>query len=174
MEVFLEPIRATDRLVLFGAGHVGRATAAFALATGWAVTVVDDRDDQNTAERFPGCERVVQDARRYAADLRGSAHTWVFVVTHDHALDQDLVERLVCEDWAWIGLIGSRAKVAKFHLRLRAAGVPMERLARLSGPVGLDIGAETPEEIAISVLAEMVRVRRGVSRPALPLGISSR
>ena len=85
-----------------------------------------------------------------------------------------LTERLVAQDWAWLGLIGSRAKVTKFHLRLRAAGVSPERLARISGPVGLDIGAETPEEIAISVLAEMIRVRRKVDRPPLPLGLTTR
>ncbi len=174
MEVFLEPLRPTDRLLLFGAGHVGRATAAFARDAGWAVTVVDDRDDQNTAERFPGCERLLVDPRRYAATLQADPRTWVFVVTHDHALDQDLTERLVAQDWAWLGLIGSRAKVTKFHLRLRAAGVTPDRLARISGPVGLDIGAETPEEIAISVLAEMIRVRRKVDRPPLPLGLNSR
>lgn len=174
MEVFVEPLRPTDRLILFGAGHVARATASFAREAGWAVTVVDDRDDQNTAERFPGCERVLTDPRRFASALDSDARAWLFVVTHDHALDQDLVEALVVRDWAWLGLIGSRAKVTKFHLRLRAAGIPAERLERLSGPVGLDIGAETPEEIAISVLAEMIRVRRRVARPPLPMGLHGR
>ena len=164
MEVFIEPIRPVDKLVIFGAGHVARPTALFAREAGWAVTVVDDRDELNTEARFPGCERVVRDARAYARTLPADARTWIFLVTHDHALDQDLLETLVVHDWAWLGLIGSRAKVTKFHLRLRAAGVPAERLARVSAPVGLDIGAETPEEIALSVVAELVRERRGVTR----------
>jgi xanthine dehydrogenase accessory factor len=172
MEVYIEPLAPTDRLVLFGAGHVAKATAAFAREAGWSVTVVDDRDDQNTAERFPGCERCLTDPRGFARRLVPDGRTWVFVVTHDHQLDQDLIELLVPHDWAWLGLIGSRAKVTRFHLRLRAAGVPVERLARVSGPVGLDIGAETPAEIAVSVLAEMVRVRRQVSRPPLPMRIA--
>ena len=174
MDVYVEPMRPTDRLILFGAGHVGRATAQFAREAGWSVCVVDDREEQNTPERFPGCERVVTDARQYASQLQADARSWIFLVTDDHAIDQDLLERLVVHDWAWIGLIGSRAKVTKFHLRLRAAGVAPERLARVSGPVGLDIGAETPEEIGISVLAEMIRVRRGSTRPPLPMGLAVR
>ncbi len=164
MEVFIEPLRPVDRLVIFGAGHVARPTALFAREAGWAVTVVDDRDELNTEARFFGCERVESDPRAFARTLAADPNTWVFIVTHDHALDQDVLETLVNRDYAWVGLIGSRAKITKFHLRLRAAGVSPERLARVSAPVGIDIGAETPEEIAISVLAELVRARRGITR----------
>lgn len=169
MDVYLEPLRPTDRLLLFGAGHVARPTALFAREAGWAVTVVDDRDELNTEERFPGCERVVKDPRAYARALTGDPRTWVFIVTHEHQLDQDVLESCLPHAWAWLGMIGSKTKVARFRLRLEAAGVPREALARVSAPVGLDLGAETPEEIAISVLAELVRVRRGVTRPATPL-----
>lgn len=164
MDVYLEPLRPTDRLVIFGAGHVARPTALFAREAGWAVTVVDDRDELNTEERFFGCERVVRDPRAYARTLPGDPRTWVFLVTHEHQLDQDLLELCLPKPWAWLGMIGSKTKVARFRLRLEAAGVPRELLSRVSAPVGLDIGAETPEEIAISVLAELVRVRRGVTR----------
>ena len=165
MDVFIEPLRPVDRLLLFGAGHVARPTALFAREAGWAVTVIDDRDELLTEARFPNCERVEREPRAYARSLAGDARGWVFLVTHDHQLDQDLLELLLAHKWAWIGLIGSRTKVAKFRVRLRAAGITEAQLARVSGPVGLDIGAETPEEIAIAVLAEMVRTRRGVQRP---------
>lgn len=164
MDVFIEPLRPTDRLVVFGAGHVARPTALFAREAGWQVTVVDDRDELNTEDRFFGCERVVGDPRAYARALRPDPRTWIFLVTHEHQLDQDLLELLVGHDWAWLGLIGSKTKIARFRLRLEAAGVLRERLDRVSAPVGVDIGAETPEEIAISVLAELVRTRRGVAR----------
>ncbi len=169
MDVFIEPLRPVDRLVIFGAGHVARPTASFAREAGWSVTVVDDREDLNTEDRFPGCERLVREPRAVARGLVSEPRTWILLVTHDHQLDQDLLELLVAHDWAWLGLIGSRTKITKFHLRLRAAGVDPARLARVSAPVGLDIGAETPEEIAISVLAEMIHVRRGVIRPPAPL-----
>ncbi|MSQ04154.1 MAG: xanthine dehydrogenase accessory protein XdhC [Myxococcales bacterium] len=165
MDVFIEPLRPVDRLLLFGAGHVARPTALFAREAGWAVTVIDDRDELLTEARFPGCDRVGREPRAFARTLDGDPRGWVFLVTHDHQLDQDLLEVLLAKQWAWIGLIGSRTKVAKFRLRLRAAGVSEAQIARVSGPVGLDIGAETPEEIAIAVLAEMVRTRRGVTRP---------
>lgn len=164
MDVFIEPMRPVDRLLLFGAGHVARPTALFAREAGWVVTVIDEREELLTEARFPDCERVERDPRAYARTLAGDPRGWVFLVTHDHQLDQDLLELVLAHEWAWIGLIGSRTKVAKFRLRLRAAGVSEAQLARVSAPVGLDIGAETPEEIAIAVLAEMVRVRRGVVR----------
>ena len=175
MDVFIEPIEPVERLVVFGAGHVARPTAAFARELGFAVTVVDDREEWADASRFPGVELRCTDPRRFAADLQVDARTWILVTTHDHRLDQDLVEALLPRPWAWMGLIGSRAKAAKFLIRMRAAGLDPARFADLSTPVGLDIGAETPEEIAVSICAEIVRVRRRApgapsgSRPTQPL-----
>ena len=102
-----------------------------------------------------------------ARKIAASPLTYALVVTHDHALDQDLVEILLGVDLAYLGLIGSRAKVAKFMLRLRAAGLDPARLACLSAPVGLDLGAETPAEIAVAIVAELVARRRGASVPTM-------
>ena len=169
MEVYIEPLTPRERLVVFGAGHVALPTAALARDLGFDVTVVDDREDYADPARFPGATVLNVDPRRWAASLETDARTYVLVVTHDHALDQDLLEMLLPRTWAWLGLIGSRAKVAKFFVRLRAAGVDEALFAKVSTPVGLDIGAETPEEIAVSIAAELVRVRRGVTRPPVPL-----
>jgi xanthine dehydrogenase accessory factor len=169
MDVYIEPMRPVERLVVFGAGHVGRPTAALARQLGFAVTVVDEREEWATAERFPEVEIVRADPRAYASTLATDERTYLLVTTHDHRLDQDLLAALLDRPWAWLGLIGSRAKAAKFFIRLRAAGVDEAKLARVSTPVGLDIGAETPEEIAVSIAAELVRVRRGVTRPPIPL-----
>jgi xanthine dehydrogenase accessory factor len=160
-EVYVEPIEPLAHLVLFGAGHIGQLVAAQALQLGWRVTLVDARDEWNTAERFPGCERVERDPRAWLANTVLSRDVWALVVTHDHALDQDLVERLLPQRLAWLGLVGSRAKVARFCTRLRAAGMDPALFAQLRAPVGLDLGAESPAEIALSILAEMVATRRG-------------
>ena len=138
-------------------------------ALDFEVVVVDERDELLTEERFPGVRRVLEDPRLFLASVDHQPEDFVLVVTHDHALDQDLVEHLLAVDLAWLGMIGSQGKVARFLVRFRAAGVPVDTLRRLSAPVGLDIGAETPAEIAVSIAAEVVRVRRRSQGPTQPL-----
>ena len=111
------------------------------------------------AERFPGCERVLLDPRR-ALPAELGPRDYVVLVTHSHPLDQDLLEALIAKDYAYLGLIGSKAKITRFFIRLRAAGVDEALLRRVSAPIGLDLGAETPEEIAVAIAAEIIRVRR--------------
>lgn len=169
MEVYIEPIEPVERLVLFGAGHVARPTAVIAAQLGFTVTVVDEREEWADPAAFPGCAVVCADPRRFAAELVVDRRTWILLTTHEHALDQDLLQTLIDRDFAWLGLIGSRSKAAKFFLRLRAAGVDERRFDRISTPVGLDLGAETPAEIAVAIAAELVRTRRGADRPPIPL-----
>jgi xanthine dehydrogenase accessory factor len=169
MEVFIEPLTPQPHLVIFGAGHVARPTGALALDLGFRVTVIDERDDWATTDRFPDCALVVRDPKRALEELTVDSNTYLLIVTHDHALDQYLLEALIVQRWAWLGLIGSRAKVTKFFLRLRAAGIDETLFERVSAPVGLDLGAETPEEIAVSIHAELIRVRRQCARPPFPL-----
>lgn len=170
MEAFVEPLESTPDLIIHGAGHVGAATARMAHAAGFRVTVVDDRPELLEEADLPDAVRRIEGDPRLMLDrLPKSPLAYHLVVTHDHSLDQDLVERLLPEDIAWCGLIGSRAKVTRFFVRFRAAGMDPALFPRLSAPVGIDIGAETPEEIAISILAELVRVRRRSTRPPAPL-----
>ncbi len=169
MEVYLEPLQTRTRLVLFGAGHVAHATAPLLLALDFDVTVVDEREDLNTPERFPGCTRHLADALDFARAETGNPAVHWLVVTHDHKLDQDLVEILLPKPCAWLGMIGSKAKVARFLVRYRAAGIDERLFSKLSAPVGLDVGAETPAEIGVSIAAELVRVRRRADRSPLPL-----
>lgn len=170
MEAFVEPLESTPDLVVYGAGHIGAATARMAASAGFRVTVVDERDELLESADLPaGVRRVEGDPRLLLPRLPTGPRSHHLVVTHDHALDQDLVERLLPEHLAWLGLIGSRAKVTRFFIRFRAAGMDPALFARLSAPVGLDIGAETPGEIAISIVAELVRVRRRAQRPPVPL-----
>lgn len=171
MEVFIEPIQTRDHLVIYGAGHVGTATAHIAARLDdLDVTVVDDREEWIDPARFPDNVTCTEaDPRRILDRLPFGPRTYHFIVTHSHPLDQDLVEALLPREAAWVGLIASKSKVTRFFIRLRAAGMDPALFSRLCSPVGLDIGAETPDEIAISVLAELTRVRRGARRPPLPL-----
>jgi xanthine dehydrogenase accessory factor len=169
VEVYVEPLQARVPMVVFGAGHVAQAVAPVLVALDFDVTVVDDRPELATAERFPGCMVVQGDAVAFARELEGHPDAHWLVVTHDHRLDQDLAEILLPKTCAWIGMIGSRGKVARFLVRFTAAGLDPALFRKLCAPVGLDIGAETPAEIAVAIAAELVRVRRGADRTPLPL-----
>lgn len=165
MEVYVEPLSPRESVVVFGAGHVAHALVPMLVALDFDVTVVDERDELLTEERFHGVRRVLSDGRTLATELPGGDDCYWLVVSHDHSLDQDLIEQLLPKSFAWLGMIGSRGKLARFLVRFRAAGMDPALFSRLSSPVGLDLGAETPAEIAVSVAAELVRVRRGSAAP---------
>jgi xanthine dehydrogenase accessory factor len=125
------------------------------------VWVVDERDELNTAERFPGCQLLIDDPsdalRRHELDERD----WVVIVTHDHQLDERALQSASDNQSRYIGLVGSRRKVFRLVERVRDKRQGDLPLERLFAPVGLDIGAVTPEEIAVSIVAELIALRRG-------------
>ncbi len=165
MTMFVEPLTPSPLLVVLGAGHVGRALASAARAVGFRVTVADERLDQ-LATLEPDIARVDHlDVGALSID----AATFVMVTTHDHGLDQRLVEQLLPRAPRWLGLIGSRRKAAMTRERLEAKGFVPEQIAALRCPVGLAIGAETPAEIAAAIVAELVAVRRAAPLPAAAL-----
>lgn len=162
MDVFIEPVAPPPDLYVVGAGHVGFHVARLAASVGFRVHVIDDRSAFANAERFPDAAEVVVDdipAWLTQAALPRGSH--VVVVTRGHRHDLDAVRALACRDLAYLGLIGSRAKVARLFETLVEEGVPQDALRRVHAPIGLDIGAVTPEEIAISIVAELIAVRRG-------------
>ncbi len=166
MVVHLEVLEAQPRLIVFGAGHVARPLAALAAGTGFGVQVVDARPEWLSSERFPYATRVLREPDAWVREQvpgwdATAADVYAVVTTHDHALDQRVVQELLRVPLRYTGLIGSLAKQRKFALRLRARGFDDAQLARLHSPVGLPIGARTPEEIAVSIVAELVAVRRG-------------
>ncbi len=164
MEVFVEPVEGTQRLFLFGAGHVARPTAAIARSLGFEVTVVDDRDDLNTEARFPGCRRVLAEPAEAAAELGLTERDFVLIVTHDHRLDEEALCACARRPHRYVGLIGSRRKILRILQRIEARrGLPP--LDRVYAPVGLDIGAVSPEEIAVSICAELVALRHHRAAP---------
>lgn len=162
MDVHIDPLTPTPALYIVGAGHVGHSLARAAAATGFRLHVIDDREKFANADRFPDAELVVEPIPEWLhrADIAPSA--FVVVVTRGHQHDLDAMRALAARDLRYLGLIGSRAKVARIYDALLAEGMPSECLQRVHAPIGLQIGAVTPEEIAISILAELIAVRRGV------------
>ncbi|HJL15780.1 MAG TPA: XdhC/CoxI family protein [Sandaracinaceae bacterium LLY-WYZ-13_1] len=164
MEVFVEPVEGRPRLVIFGAGHVGKAVAEVARTIGFRVTVVDDRDELNTEARFAGCARVLAEPAEAADGLAPTDRDWLLVVTHDHRLDEEALDTYARLPHAYLGVIGSRRKIYRILQRIAARrGVPP--LDAVYAPVGLDIGAVSPEEIAVSIAAELVALRHGHRGP---------
>jgi xanthine dehydrogenase accessory factor len=161
MTVFLEKHGAPALLTVFGAGHVAKELAALAAHVGFRVTVVDERREWLTPERFPAATRRLEPPDEVAKQLEGSPSAYCCVVTHDHPLDQACVEALVRKPLAYLGVIGSERKAARFRQRLLAAGFSEAEAARFESPMGVEIGALTPAEIAVSVVARLVAVRRG-------------
>ncbi len=156
--LFIEPFLPRPRLVIFGAGHVGRALCGFAAASGFRVTVVDEREELLKPELLAEAEALLDDHRH--PELPYGKNTFVMVTTHDHALDQRLVEYTLKHNYRWLGLIGSRRKAELTKKRLLTKGFGPEQVGAVRCPVGLAIGAQTPEEIAISILAELIAVKR--------------
>ena len=161
---FVEPVLPNARLVLFGAGHVAHAVAPLALNVGFEVVVCDEEESFASEARFPGVQLLHSfDAKECARELGGwDADDHVIVLTRDHAIDQTLIEALLpsASSVAYLGLIGSRGKVERFRKRLE--GKPdwdADAWAKLHAPVGLAIGAEDPEEIALAIVGDLVKTR---------------
>jgi xanthine dehydrogenase accessory factor len=169
MDVHVDPLEPTPHLYIVGAGHVGFHLARAAAEAGFRIHVVDDREKFASAGRFPGAEVVVEPIPDWLHRAEIPASAYAVVVTRGHTHDLDAMRALAARDLKYLGLIGSRAKVARISEVLLAEGMPRECLARVHSPIGLDIGAVTPAEIAISILAELIAVRRGVETGRLSL-----
>jgi xanthine dehydrogenase accessory factor len=160
-QLFAEPLVATPELVVVGAGHVGQALARIAPQAGYAVTVLDDRASFANPLRLPEARRiVVADPRESLRALAPRRDRSIVLVTRGHRLDAECLRLAVGLDLAYLGMIGSRRRVRRILEHLAAEGVEAARLSRVRAPIGLDIGAETPGEIAVAILAEIIDVRR--------------
>lgn len=160
-KVFIEPLNSRPRLILFGAGHVGRALAPLAAGCGFRVSVVDDRPECATTELLPGAAEVICSPMAEALDnMAVDDATFILVVTKGHVSDFAVVRRALRTPAAFIGLVGSRRKREALFGELRAEGVAERDLERIVSPVGIAIGAETPEEIAVSIVAQLIERTR--------------
>jgi xanthine dehydrogenase accessory factor len=162
MEVFIEPVEASPEVYVFGAGHVGYFVGRMAHEVGFKVHVVDDREKFANTERFGAdIDVVVDDIPAWLASHRLPATAYAVVVTRGHRHDLDAMRALAEHPLRYLGLIGSKAKVRRIFDALREEGMARERLEGIHAPIGLDIGAITPQEIAVSIVAELIAVKHG-------------
>ena len=166
MDVFIEPLEAPPALYVFGAGHVGFYLARIASEAGFEIHVVDDRAAFANRERFPfAASVVVEDLPTWLAGAQIPPTAYAVVVTRGHRNDLETLQALVGRELRYLGLIGSRAKVARIYDQLlNEDHATLEQLSRVHAPIGLDIGAVTPQEIAVSIVAELIAIRRGRAR----------
>ena len=161
-EVMIEVTERPATLLIVGGGHIGQSLATIGAHAGFSVAVLDDRAAFANPERFATADRVIcgdfaQELRRFPID----AATYIVLVSRGHKQDELSLREVVRSGAAYVGMIGSRRRVGAVLTHLAREGYPREALARVHTPIGLEIGAETPEEIAVSIIAEIIAVRRG-------------
>lgn len=161
-EVFIEPIPVVPTAYIFGAGHISYFVAKVAKMVGFRVVVIDDRPQYANKERFPDADEVIaEDFEVVCSKLPLNRYSYIVIVTRGHQHDAVVLEQVVYSKARYIGMIGSRSKVRLTYRSLEEMGVDKELLKRVYAPVGIEIRAQTPEEIAVSIVAEMIMVRRG-------------
>ena len=166
LEIFIEPILPAPMLYIFGAGHVSLALFKAATSAGFDVIVADDRDSYANAERFPGARQILaSDFDQTLAELAVNDSAFIVIATRGHRDDLRILRWAVQTPARYIGMIGSRRKAITVYRQLVAEGLRPELFERVHSPVGLDIGAVTPEEIAVAIVAELIANRRNVERP---------
>lgn len=160
LRVFLDVLAAQAELLVCGAGHIAVPLAAFARGVGFSVTVLDDRPDFARPDRFPGCTVLAEDFGEALRRLPLGESTYAVVITRGHEHDVECLTEVLRKPTAYAGMIGSRRRVHFVLEMLGREGIPASRLEKVFTPIGVPIGAESPEEIALSIAAELVCVRR--------------
>ena len=169
VEVFFDVIPAVRKAVIVGAGHLAIPLVQFAKILGFHITVIDDRVMYANRERFPDVEEVlVGDMAEILRGLEITPQTYIVLITRGHQFDEPCLREIIHSPAKYIGMIGSRRRIKACFIRFRdEEGIPEELLKRVHAPIGLDIKAESPEEIALAIVAEMVKVRRGGAAQSL-------
>jgi len=162
LEIFVEPILPPAELFIFGAGHVAASLYRVARLAGFDLTIVDDRETYANRERFPEAQVIADDFDKAMAQLAPSESSYIVIVTRGHREDMRVLRWAVQTPARYVGMIGSKRKTIGIFKELQKEGLPAHLFDRVHAPIGLDIGAVTPEEIAISITAELIAKRRNV------------
>jgi len=166
LDIFIEPVLPPALLYIFGAGHVALSLYRTAKNAGFDVSIVDDRESYANRERFPEAKEVIAEDYEDAMSRLSPAETsYIVIVTRGHRDDMRVLRWAVQTPARYIGMIGSKRKTITIFRELVKEGIPEQLFERVHAPVGLDIGAITPEEIAVAITAELIAVRRRVQRP---------
>jgi xanthine dehydrogenase accessory factor len=165
LEVFVEPILPPAELYIFGAGHVSASLYKVARIAGFDVTIIDDREAYANRERFPEADEVIaEDYDKAIERLAPRESSFIVIVTRGHRDDMRILRWAVQTPARYVGMIGSKRKTITIFKELEKEGIPAHLFERVHAPIGLDIGAVTPEEIAVSITAELIAKRRNVER----------
>lgn len=167
MEVYLERLLPRFELWIFGAGHIGRAVHAIVRSLDFNVHVVDDHPGFASTEHFPGAEIHCVSFEEGAALVRDGKHVAALIATRGHLQDATVFNALVPRELGYLGLVASWKRLLEFYRPLLQSGVPLEKLRAIHAPVGLDIGSESPEEIAVAVVAELLAAFKGGEKGSL-------
>jgi xanthine dehydrogenase accessory factor len=163
LEIFIEPVLPPALLYIFGAGHVAYNLYKVALIAGFDVVVVDDRESYANRERFPEAREIIADDFEAATErLTPPESSYIVIVTRGHRDDMRVLRWAVNAGTRYLGMIGSKRKTISIYKELEKEGIPAEKFSNIHAPVGLEIGAVTPEEIAIAIVAEMIAIRRHI------------
>lgn len=161
MRFIAQDVGSAPRMYLFGAGHVSCEVAKIAVNCGFHVTAIDDRAEFCNADRFPGCNCIVIDSFERMPDFPADGASYVVIMTRGHSYDKDVLRWALGKKPYYLGMIGSKSKRDALYRKLHEEeGFPMEQLQAVCCPIGLEIKAETPAEIAVSVMAEVIQRRR--------------
>jgi xanthine dehydrogenase accessory factor len=161
LDVFIEPVFPQPRAFIFGAGHISKSLAAIAGQAGFSTAVIDDRESFANRERFPDAGEVIAgEYEQIFPKLEVNDASYIIIVTRGHRDDLRVLRWAATTPAHYVAMVGSKRKVIELVKALEREGVPSDALERIHAPMGLDIGAVTPEEIAVSVVAEMIAVRR--------------
>jgi xanthine dehydrogenase accessory factor len=165
-QIFVETICEQPMVFIFGAGHLSYYISRYAKSLSFRVTVCDERVEFANKKRFPNADDIiVEDFERIFDRINVSKNSYIVIVTKGHKCDEIILERAVQTDAKYIGMIGSKKKTLTILRRLSEREIPQESLKRIYSPIGISIGAVTPEEIAFSIVCELVKIRRVGHRP---------
>jgi xanthine dehydrogenase accessory factor len=161
LDIYIEPIISNPAVFIFGGGHISLFVSKISAMVGFQVTVIDDRAQFASKERFPEAEQVIAEEFSLAfPQLKVNRSSYLVIVTRGHAYDQEVLEWALNTEAGYIGMIGSKKKIQALYNNLEDKGIAREKLQRVHAPIGVDIGALTPEEIAVSIVGQMIQVRR--------------
>jgi xanthine dehydrogenase accessory factor len=161
VEIFVEPVLPVPEMIIFGAGHISTQVSKIAVIAGFRTTIVDNRPVYANKERFPEAEAIYSESFEAAFEaLVPTENTYLVIVTRGHQEDENVLRWAVGTNARYIGMIGSKRKVRTIADNLLSEGISRDRIERAHMPIGLDVGAVTPEEIAVAIVAEAIQIRR--------------